>query len=397
MTDRLYYADPYSAEFDATIVGVDRQGGRALVRLDRTFFYPTSGGQPFDTGALGGYRVVDVVEDAEGDVVHVVGEAPALLQPGAHVHGAIDWQRRFDHMQQHTGQHVLSAAFDRLFQVRTVSFHLGVDSSTIDLAREMTSRELTAAEDEANRVVWSNRPVSVRFVSAEEAASLPLRKEPVRGGRLRLIDVEGFDLSACGGTHVARTGEIGVIAVASWERFKGGQRLEFQCGRRALGRLRLLRDATDASAKLLSVTGAELPGAIEHLQTASQEQRRALSVLHADLARYRAAELADAAESTPRGRLAMAAIDADAGTLKAMATAIVSRDGFIAVLASTARPALVVVARSADVGVASQDVLARLTAKFGGRGGGKPDLAQGGGLDAPANVILAEARVALSG
>lgn len=417
MTDRLYYADPYSVEFDATIAGVDRQDGRALVRLDRTFFYPTSGGQPFDTGTLGGYRVVDVVEDAGGDVVHVVSAAtgavtcrpgpldPAVdeagptgpaLQPGARVHGSIDWQRRFDHMQQHTGQHVLSAAFDRLFRVRTVSFHLGAESSTIDLAREMTSRELTAAEDEANRVVWSNRSVSVRFVSAEEAASLPLRKEPVRGGRLRLIDIEGFDLSACGGTHVARTGEIGVIAVTSWERFKGGQRLEFHCGRRALGRLRLLRDATEASAKFLSVTAAELPGAIEHLQSEAKGQRRALSALHADLARYRAAELAVAAESTPRGRLAIAAVDADAGTLKALAAAIVSRDGFIAVLASTARPALVVVARSAGVGVASQDVLARLTAKFGGRGGGKPDLAQGGGLDAPASVILAEARAALS-
>jgi len=403
MTDRLYYTDPYNTEFDATVARVDREGGRALVRLDRTVFYPTTGGQPFDTGVLGSHRVVDVVEDVDGDVVHVVSDATGrpgplgpALQPGERVHGAIDWPRRFDHMQQHTGQHVLSAAFDRLFRVRTVSFHLAAESSPIDVAREMTPRELAAAEDEANRVVWENRAVSVRFVSAEEAAALPLRKEPVRGGRLRLIDVEGFDLSACGGTHVARTGEVGVIAVTAWERFKGGQRLEFHCGRRALGRLRLLRDATASGATLLSVTAADLPGAIERLQSDAKEQRRLLVSLHADLARYRAMELADAAEPTARGRLAIAAIDADASTLKALAAAIVSRDGFIVVFTSTSRPALVVVARSAGVAVASHEVLARLTAKFGGRGGGKPDLAQGGGLDAPSDAILAEARAAIT-
>src|SRR5262252_4233926 len=155
-------------------------------------------------------------------------------EPGASLHGAIDWDRRFDHMQQHTGQHVLSAAFDKLFGVRTVSFHLGGAVSTIDLAREMSEAEIAAAETEANRIVWEDRPVTIRFADAEEAARLPLRKESVRGGTLRLIEVEQFDLSACGGTHVARTGGIGLIAVASWERFRGGQRLEFLCGGRAL-------------------------------------------------------------------------------------------------------------------------------------------------------------------
>src|SRR5262249_16500484 len=153
-------------------------------------------------------------------------------QPGRTVHGEIDWARRFDHMQQHTGQHVLSAAFDKLFSARTVSFHLGADVSTIDLARELSTADLSRGAAEANRVVWGDRPVRIRFAGASEAARLPLRKEPVRGGTLRLIDVDGFDLSACGGTHVARTGAIGIIAVAAWERFKGGQRIEFVCGGR---------------------------------------------------------------------------------------------------------------------------------------------------------------------
>ena len=169
-------------------------------------------------------------------------------------------------MQQHTGQHVLSAAFDRVLQVRTVSFHLGTASSTIDLAREVCGGEIARAEHEANRVVWEDRPVAIRFADAEEAATLPLRKESKREGVLRLIDVEDFDVSACGGTHVARTGAIGIIAVAGSERFKGGTRLEFLCGGRALAGFHALGDSVAASVRLLSVLPAELPAAIERQQ-----------------------------------------------------------------------------------------------------------------------------------
>jgi alanyl-tRNA synthetase len=401
MTDRLYYTDPYSREFDATVLSVDspaNPGGNASVRLDRTIFYPASGGQPCDFGTLGPHRVVDVVDGDDGDVTHVVDTCEPVdpdLQTGRRVHGSIDWPRRFDHMQQHTGQHVLSAALDRLFGARTVGFHLGADASTIDLARELTARELAAAEDEANRVVWEDRPVTIRSASAEEASRLPLRKESGRTGTLRLVDVEGFDLSACGGTHVARTGEIGVMAIMAWERFKGGQRLEFYCGRRALGRLRSLRDTSAASARLLSVPVDALTEAVERLQADGKDQRRRLADLQSDLTRYQAGELAAAAETTAHGRLVLRAIDADAGVLKTLAAAVVSRGGLIAVLVSAARPALMVVARSADIDVSSNQILARMTARFGGRGGGKPDMAQGGGLDAPAEAILAEVRAML--
>ena len=251
MTDRLYYNDPSLREFEATVTGVERAGDRLRVALDRTAFYPTSGGQPFDTGTLGQLRVIDGVDDNGGTIAHVVENG--ALEVGDPVHGAIDWPRRFDHMQQHTGQHVLSAAFEHLFQVRTLSFHLGVAASTIDLAREMAADEIAAAEGEANRIVWEDRPVAIRYASGEEAAALKLRKEPVRSGTLRLVEVEGFDLSACGGTHVARTGAIGVIAVGAWERFKGGQRIEFLCGGRALERFRRMRDAVTAGVRLLSV------------------------------------------------------------------------------------------------------------------------------------------------
>jgi alanyl-tRNA synthetase len=272
MTDRTYYTDPGIRQFDATIVHVEREGGRTLVRLDRTSFYPTSGGQPFDTGTLGGARVVDVL-DEDGDIVHVTEEETPTLEVGQQVQGAIDWDRRFDHMQQHSGQHVISAAFDRLFGVRTVSFHLGAESSTIDLARETTEREIAAAEDEANRVVWDDRRVTIRFADADEAARLPLRKESVREGTLRLIDIDGFDLSACGGTHVDRTGAIGTILVASWERFKGGQRIEFLCGSRALNRFRSLRETTAAAVGLLSVAAGEIPASIARLQADVKDHR----------------------------------------------------------------------------------------------------------------------------
>lgn len=397
MTDCLYYTDPSMSEFGATIVAINRQAGRTLVLLDRSAFYPTSGGQPFDTGTLGGARVTDVFDEADdpgSDLVHVVeaeGRAEDL-QVGQRVQGLIDWPRRFDHMQQHTAQHVLSAAFDRLSGARTLSFHLGVEAATIDLDRELTPVQIAAGESEANRIVWADRAVTIRFVSRDEAAQLPLRKPPTREGTLRLIEVEGFDLSACGGTHVARTGAIGVIAIASWERFKGGHRIEFLSGGRALARFRSLRDTMAAAVRVMSVSTAELPESIEQLQRDVKEGRRALAALQIELARYRAGELAASAEETPRGRLVARVVDADANGLKALASAVTGRPGIAAVLVSTGTPARVVIARSPDLDVRSNDILAVLTATFGGRGGGKPDLAQGGGLSGSAEEILAAAR-----
>jgi alanyl-tRNA synthetase len=401
MTNRLYYTDAYLQDFDARVVRVDTHDGRTSVVLDRTAFYPTSGGQPFDSGVIdvgpvqGRLRVIDVIDDERGDVGHVVDVAPDVLTTGQNVHGVVDWTRRFDHMQQHTGQHVLSAAIDRLFGVRTVSFHLGTESSTIDLSRELTRDEIVSAEVEANRIVWENRSVTVRFASADEAAKLPLRKESGREGTLRLVDVDEFDLSACGGTHVARTGGIGVIAIGSTERFKGGQRMEFFCGARALTKFRAMRDALAGAVRVLSVPPGELPDAIEKLQSDARERQRAMTALQHDLARYRAEELAASAEQLPTARLAAAAVDADANGLKSLASAIVSRPGYLAVLVSTMTPALVVVARSRDVAIAANDVIAALTAKHGGRGGGKPDLAQAGGLQADPADVLSHARTLL--
>jgi alanyl-tRNA synthetase len=295
-------------------------------------------------------------------------------------------------MQQHSGQHVLSAAFDRLFAARTVSFHLGTASSTIDLARELPREQIAGAEAEANRIVWEDRRVTIRFVSAGEAATLPLRKETAREGTLRLIDVDGFDLSACGGTHVASTGSIGTIAIGTVERFKGGQRIEFFCGGRAVERFRTMRDTLAGAVRMLSVLPEEVPAAIERLQGDARDRQRSVVALEHELARYRAGELAARAETTSAGRLVLAAVDGDASGLKGLASAIAAHPGYIAILVSTARPAVVVVARSQDVRLGAHETIGALTAQFGGRGGGKPDLAQAGGLDAPPDEILKRAR-----
>lgn len=386
MTERLYYTDPALARFDATVTHVDVVDGRQVIRLDRTAFYPTSGGQPFDVGTLGAARVVDVIDEEGGDVRHVIdGE----LAAGATVEGRIDWPRRFDHMQQHTGQHVLSAAFETLLQARTESFHLGADYATIDLARELKPQDIARAEDDANRIVWEDRPVQVRFVDAAEAASLKLRKPPTRAGTLRLIEVEDYDLSACGGTHVARAGAIGVIAVTGWERFKGGLRVGFVCGGRALRAHRRLRDLTADSARLLSTTEDELPAGVERLQLEAKALRRHIKDLQSTLSGHEADRLAASAH----GGVVVATLDGwDQNGLKGIATAIAARPGLVAALLGGPAPFAVVIARSADRQTDAGAVLKQLAAQFGGKGGGRPELAQGGGLVGDPGEIAAYLR-----
>jgi alanyl-tRNA synthetase len=375
MTDRLYYTDAMARAFDATVTGVAQTGAGVAVTLDRTAFYPTSGGQPFDTGRLGGVRVLDTIDQGD-DIQHVV-ETP--LAVGTRVRGEIDWPRRFDHMQQHTGQHILSAAFDRLLSVRTVSFHLGAGLSTIDLQREVTADEIARAEADANTVVFADRPVSIRFATDEEAAALPLRKEPARTGRLRLVEIADCDLSACGGTHVPSAGMVGLIAITGWERFKGATRVAFACGGRALREHGRLRDIVTAATRAASVSAGEVAPAIERLLAESKESARAIRRLQEEVAVSRAAALRAEAQTTGPSRLVIKAIPGwDAAALKVLAAAVVSEPGLVVVLVGDGQPAPVVVARSADVTFDAGAWMKRATAELGGRGGGRPELAQGG-------------------
>ena len=394
MTERLYYADAMTRRFDATVTRVEPAAGGARVALDRTAFYPTSGGQPFDTGRIvagdaltapGAARVLDVQEDDAGEIWHVV-DVP--LEAGATVAGEIDWPRRFDHMQQHTGQHILSAAFDRTAGVRTVSFHLGAEVSTIDLARDVSAAEIARAEGEANEVVFADRAIAIRFASEEESASLPLRKEPVRRGRLRLIEIPDCDLSACGGTHVPRTGMVGLVAIAAWERFKGAASLTFVCGSRAGRTFGQLRDVVTGETRALSVSAGEIAPAIERVLSERKDADRALRRLQDEVAALRAARLRDEAQTVRGRRCVLSAVAGwDAAALKTLAAAIVSEPGFVVVLVGDGQPTPVVVARSADVDLDAGAWMKRATAELGGKGGGRPELAQGG-LAASADRVL---------
>ncbi len=347
--------------------------------LDRTAFYPTSGGQPFDTGTIDQAHVTDVVDREDGGIAHVVDRA---LEPGSRVRGHVDWGRRFDHMQQHTGQHLLSAAFEHEAGAKTVSFHLGASASTIDLHKELSAEQIARVEDAANRILWEDREVCVRFVTASEAAKLPLRKEPAREGELRIIEIKDYDLSACGGTHVCRTGAIGMIAVSGFERFKGGLRVEFLCGARALRSYRALTTAVDGSVRLLSVLPDELPSAIEKLQTAGRAQQKAQDALYERLAVHEAASLVAAGQKIGDRTFVGAAVPGwDASGLKKLAASAASRPATVAVLLTTESPSLVVIARSQDLTFDTGAVLKKLIERFGGKGGGKGSMAQGGGLD----------------
>ena len=390
MTERLYYNDSYLTEFESPVAACAARDGRYEVTLERTAFYPTGGGQPNDLGALGGRAVLDVIDREAAGIVHVV-DGP--LEPGALVKGVIDWPRRFDHMQQHSGQHMLSAAFESICHARTESFHLGTGASTIDLNKVLSPGEIAAAEDEANRIVWQDREVKLQFAAAGEGAAIALRKESAREGTLRLIEVPNFDRSACGGTHVARTGAIGIIAITASEKFKGGTRVEFLCGNRALGRIREWRDVFSATSRVLSVLPSGLAAGIERLQGENKALGKTVREMQEQLAGQVANRLVNEGAPAPNGRVVVARVleGWDANGLKAVASAAVASPGICVAVFSATSPALVVVASARDAGVDASAAVKALIARFGGKGGGKPELAQAGGLQGDLNEMVAAA------
>ena len=293
MTARLYYTDAYLRDFEAAVV--DRSADGRRIYLDRTAFYPTSGGQPFDTGRLGGIEVLDVVDEGER-VAHVLAQPLA----GGTTSGAVNWDRRFDHMQQHTGQHLLSAVLHDLLGHQTVGVHFGAEASTLDLDTPAIDQgRLVEAERRANALVADNRPVEVSFEDSGSAAGL--RKAPPREGTIRVVSIRDLDRSACGGTHVRATGEIGPILVTRSERVKKSVRLEFLCGARAVRRAREDLDLIARLAGQHSAAPRELPALLEaqraELKQAAGRQRE----LEESLARLRARDLHAAAAPDTAG------------------------------------------------------------------------------------------------
>lgn len=380
-TERLYYLDSHLIEFHAHVVEAsERVSGWIAVTLDRTAFYPTGGGQPSDTGTLNGARVAECIDEGES-VLHVVqGLVPAI---GAPVKGRVDWPRRLDHIQQHTGQHILSQAFVTLFNAPTRSFRMldQVCEIDVDLA-EPSNERIERAIELANNVIWEDRPVAVKQVTAEEAAQLPLRKDSGREGDLRLIEIEGFDLTPCGGTHAYHTGEVGIIAVRSWERAKGLTRIEFVAGRRALEDYRRANQAALSVAALFSAGRDDAPALAARTIEENKELHRRVRALAEIAARVEAEEMIAAATTLPEGLRLVAKTfpDRDADSLKHLAQALICNPRTIALLGSHDKDtARLVFARSADAPGDMNALMREACAMVDGRGGGKPEMAQGGG------------------
>ena len=384
-TERLYYNDPYLLEFDANVVETRSVGGRPGVLLDKTAFYPSSGGQPNDLGAINGTPVVDCIDDENaGAIIHVL-EGPI---PHGPVHCLIDAARRTDHMQQHSGQHVLSQAFVELFNLPTVSFHLGIAACTIDLPADSISREQAEeAEDLANRIVCENRNVDVRYIAQEKIADAGLRKPTERQGDIRVIDIAGYDRSACGGTHVRTTGKIGPILVTGIERVKKQARVQFICGNRVLKYARAANSVLESISQTISAPPLETASAIRTLWKEHQETRKRIEDLESQLLDH------EAAQFPLNDGLAIGVFNSrGVETLKLLAAKICARPGVIALLADQGDQLRVVFARSADVAVDVADLLKAALQKFGGRGGGRSHIAQGGGLSGSAADVLAFAQ-----
>jgi alanyl-tRNA synthetase len=371
--ERLYYHDSYLREFSARIVG--RNGAR--VYLDRTAFYPNSGGQPCDAGHIAGAAIRDVIDEG-GEIAHVIeGEVP-----NGEVRCAVDWPRRFDHMQQHSGQHLLSAVFAEMYGIQTVSFHLGQLSSTIDLeAAGISPEQVAGVEERANRTVCENRAVSV----TTEENPADLRKAPGREGMLRVVTIRDLDRSACGGTHVRATGEIGPISIRRLEKIRNTVRLEFLCGLRAVRRARADYDALSRIAQLFSATLDDASGLVaaqrESLDTAEKTQRK----LAEELNRYRGKELYDAAAPDAGGvRRVVRRVPARMDELRALAQSFTAhpKSVFVGIVEE---PPSVLLAASADAGVDAGSTLKELLASAGGRGGGTARMAQG---SVPGRVAL---------
>ncbi|MBN1135957.1 MAG: alanyl-tRNA editing protein [Anaerolineae bacterium] len=395
---RLYFDHPYLTHFTAQVVERLEWAGRPAVVLDQTAFYPTGGGQPHDTGMLkpleagdagegcrdGGVEVavVEVVErEADGAVIHLLAAPLDAVQ----VEGRIDWERRFDLMQQHTGQHLLSAAFVRCCEANTVSFHLTADCATIDLDRVLSADELAQAEALASQAVFDNRPVSARFVPGKEVHRLALRKPVARSGPLRVVEIPDFDCSACGGTHVRATGEIGLIKIVRSERRGAETRVEFMCGRRALADYQVKNALLLDMARDLSVGYWELPEAIRRLDDELREARRelrhaqdALFDAEAGALWHAAARLGDL--YVVQAYLASRAPD----ELKLLAQRLIAHPQTAVLLGAgqAGDKGHLVFARSADLDFHAGALLGQACQLIGGRGGGRPDFAQGGGPDA---------------
>ncbi|MCJ7611095.1 MAG: alanine--tRNA ligase-related protein [Candidatus Aminicenantes bacterium] len=375
MTARLFFDDPYLVEFEASVVRREARGGRPALVLDRTAFYPESGGQPADRGTINGVKVVDVQEDG-GEIRHAV----ETDVPGDRVRGKIDWALRFDRMQQHSGQHILSQAFIETLNGETRSFHLGDEVSTLEIGLgRIDEPGLERVERAANAVVFENREVKTYFVPEDKIAEVPLRRPPKKEGTIRIVEVAGFDYSACGGTHVRRTGEVGLIKVSRWEKIRGNLRFDFLCGGRALAEYIQNNKNMRRLGSLFSVGDKDVPSTVDKTLAEWKAQKKAARAMQETLAGFEARALID---KEPGKIIRRVFTDKTPEEAKLLALKIIRQASRVVLFAVQAQPqSHIIMARSDDLTIDLRPFASIVSSIVTGKGGGGPSLVEIDTLD----------------
>jgi alanyl-tRNA synthetase len=383
MTTRLYYTNTYQTEFTAQVTTVTTVNGQPAVMLDQSCFYPTSGGQPNDTGVLGGKRVLDVMVNEAGEVLHLLAEPLAPEQVWEPLAGRIDWPRRYDHTQQHSGQHLLSQLFYQRLGFETVAVHFGAVESTLDLETpEVTPAQIEVIEQDAMQLVYAALPIKAYFVSDQALSTIPLRRPPKVTGTIRIVEIDGFDYSACGGTHCRTTAEIGPIKLTKMERRRGQVRLTFLCGQRAWQDYRMKHGLITAAANLFSNEITQVPALVERNLGQIKELQQTIDGLQEELLRAEAGQLLTTATVVNGYRLLTQHFtDREVNLVKRLAMQVQQQPGAIALFsAQQGEKATLLFARSADLPLHVGNLLRDLLREVGGKGGGREDFAQGGGI-----------------
>lgn len=383
MTTRLYYTNTYQTEFTAQVTTVTTVNGQPAVILDQSCFYPTSGGQPNDTGVLGGKRVLDVMVNEQGEVLHLLAEPLAPEQVWEPLAGRIDWPRRYDHTQQHSGQHLLSQLFYQRFGFETVAVHFGAIESTLDLATaDITSAQIDAIEQDAMQLVYAALPIKAYFVSDEELHTIPLRRPPKVTGTIRIVEIDGFDYSACGGTHCRTTAEIGPIKLTKVERRRGQVRITFLCGQRAWQDYRVKHSLITAAANLFSNEITQVPALVERNLGQIKELQQTIDGLQEDLLRAEAVQLLAAAPIINGYRLLSSQFtDKEVNLVKRLAMQVQQQQSALCLFSVLqGEKATLIFTRTADLALHVGNLLRDVLREVGGKGGGREDFAQGGGI-----------------
>ncbi len=382
MTERLYYDNAYLTEFDAQVLACRPNADHWDVLLDRSAFYPTSGGQPYDTGSLGGAQVIDV-QVTDGQVWHTVTQP---LSVGDTVHGCIDWARRFDHMQQHAGDHMIAGTLHRLMGGVTIGLHISEEVSTIDVAMpegvtRISDEDIRRIELEVNERIQRNVPIRCWFPDAAELATLPLRKEPTVTEHIRIVAIGDDEMVACGGTHPSTAGQLGLVKIVSVAPARGKMRVSFLAGQRALQDYFNCHQAVHAAAALISANADSLPSAVAALQERLRNAEYELTRFKREQLLAQAQQFIDQADVLPDGtRLIARFVEADATLLRDVTSRLIETPGVIALMgAMNGEQAAYVFGRSADVTADMGALLRNAARPLGGKGGGRPDFAQGGG------------------